>query len=99
MATHQPRFSSAIPPSCGPECCEAVEGLLGAMALVWGDESQATSSHILESPISLFDRRHLFVPTWTAHRSCAQWRSRVVARPSRSDLPLTGHEHSGSLQR
>jgi hypothetical protein len=30
MATHQPRFSSAIPRSCGPECCEAVEGLLGA---------------------------------------------------------------------
>jgi hypothetical protein len=24
-------------------------------ALVWGDESQATSSHILESPISLFE--------------------------------------------
>jgi hypothetical protein len=30
MATHQPRFSSAMPRSCGPECCEAVEGLLGA---------------------------------------------------------------------
>src|SRR5262249_8421517 len=28
----------------------------------------------------------------------AQWRSRVAARPSRSDLALDGHEHSGSLQ-